>query len=268
MAEQPETAEPTEFPEHPGELEHPGALVLRQDVDRIAVLTLNSPANRNALSRALVAELLGHLEAVSADESLQGVLLRSAHPVFCAGADLKEAQSGDMVEAARTIIALERAIVACPVPVVVQLDGPVRAGGIGLVASADVVVCSRGVSFALTEVRLGLAAAIISIPLKARVEPRALADWSLSAREFSAEEARDGGLVTHICSVENVEQRVERVLDDLRAAVRQGLVEAKMILVSELLDDFDSDGEQMAQTSGRLFHSEAAQAAFRARARR
>lgn len=253
MAEQPARTEP---------------LVLREDVDRIAVLTLNSPANRNALSQALVGQLMAHLEAVSGDESLHGVLLRSAHPVFCAGADLKEAQTVDMVEAARTIIALERAMVACPVPVVVQLDGPVRAGGIGLVASADVVVCSRAVSFALTEVRLGLAAAIISIPLKARVDPRALADWSLTAREFGAEQARDGGLVTQICSSEHVEQRVERVLDDLRGAVRQGLVEAKKILVVELLEAFDRDGEQMAQTSGRLFHSEVAQAAFAARARR
>lgn len=256
------------MPEQPVQTDPPEPLVLREDVDRIAVLTLNSPANRNALSQALVGELMAHLEAVSTDESLHGVLLRSAHPVFCAGADLKEAQTVDMVEAARTIIALERAMVACPVPVVVQLDGPVRAGGIGLVASADVVVCSRGVSFALTEVRLGLAAAIISIPLKARVEARALADWSLTAREFSAEQARDAGLVTHICPGEYVERRVEDVLDDLRAAVRQGLVEAKKILVTELLEDFDRDGEQMAQTSGRLFHSEAAQAAFRARAKR
>lgn len=243
-------------------------LVLREDDDQIAVLTLNSPANRNALSRALVAQLTEHLEAAGADPSLHGVLLRSAHPVFCAGADLKEAMSVDMVETARSVIALQRAIVACPVPVVVRLDGPVRAGGLGLVASSDVVVCSRDVTFALTEVKLGLAAAIISIPLKAKVNPRALADWSLTAREFSALEARDAGLVTSICVAERVDTYVEGVLDDLRGAVRQGLVEAKRILVRELLDHFDAQGELMAQTSGRLFHSDVAQATFRARARR
>ncbi len=243
-------------------------LVLREDDDQIAVLTLNSPANRNALSRVLVAQLTEHLEAAGADPSLHGVLLRSAHPVFCAGADLKEAMSVDMVETARSVIVLQRAIVACPVPVVVRLDGPVRAGGLGLVASSDVVVCSRDVTFALTEVKLGLAAAIISIPLKAKVNPRALADWSLTAREFSALEARDAGLVTSICVAERVDTYVEGVLDDLRGAVRQGLVEAKRILVRELLDHFDAQGELMAQTSGRLFHSDVAQATFRARARR
>lgn len=241
-------------------------LVLREDIDRIAVLTLNSPANRNALSRAMVATLTEGFESASADESLHGVLLQSAHPVFCAGADLKEARTVDMVESARGIIALQRAIAACAVPVVIRLDGPVRAGGIGLVASADVVVCSRDVTFALTEVKLGLAAAIISIPLKAKVAPRALADWSLTAREFSAQEARDEGLVTTICVGERMHNYVEGVLDDLRGAVRQGLVEAKQILVRELLEHFDAEGESMAQTSGRLFHSEVAQATFRARA--
>lgn len=241
--------------------------VLRETVDRIAVLTLNSPANRNALSSALVTALSAELEVVREDEALHGVLLRSSHPVFCAGADLKEAQTVDMVQSARKIIALQRAIADCPVPVVVQLDGPVRAGGIGLVASADVVVSSREVSFALTEVRLGLAAAVISIPLKARVAPRVLADWSLTGRMFTAEEARDAGLVTHITAGEQVHHRVEAVLDDLRSAVRQGLVEAKRILTRDLVAAFDAQGEEMAELSGRLFHSEAAQAAFRARAR-
>ena len=112
------------------------ALVHRADDDRIAVLTLDSPANRNALSRRLVADLAEHLAEAGADESLHGVLLRSSHPVFCAGADLKEAATVDMVESARGIIALQRAIAALPVPVVCRLDGPVRAGGLGLVASS------------------------------------------------------------------------------------------------------------------------------------
>ena len=90
--------------EQPGSTTAVEPLVLREDIDRIAVLTLNSPANRNALSRAMVAELTAALNAASADESLHGVLLQSEHPVFCAGADLK-ARTVDMVESARGIIA-------------------------------------------------------------------------------------------------------------------------------------------------------------------
>ena len=130
------------------------ALVHREDDDRIAVVTLDSPANRNALSRRFVAELTDHLTEAGADESLHGILLRSSHPVFCAGADLKEAARVDMVESARGIIALQRAIVAAPVPVLTRLDGPVRAGGLGLVASSDIVVCADSVTVALLGQRI------------------------------------------------------------------------------------------------------------------
>ena len=184
------------------------ALVHRADHDRIAVLTLDSPANRNALSRRLVADLAQHLAEAGADEALHGVLLRSSHPVFCAGADLKEAATVDMVESARGIIALQRDIADLPVPVVCRLDGAVRAGGLGLVASADVVVCRDDVTFALTEVRLGLAAAVISIPLRARLSPRAASDWFLTGRPVGADEAREQGLVTHVVPADELDERV------------------------------------------------------------
>jgi enoyl-CoA hydratase/carnithine racemase len=244
------------------------ALVHRDDDDRIAVITLDSPANRNALSRRLVAELTAHLAEAGADESLHGVLLRSSHPVFCAGADLKEAATVDMVEAARTIIALQRAIADLPVPVVCRLDGPVRAGGLGLVASADLVVCRDDVTFALTEVRLGLAAAVISISLRARLSPRAASDWFLTGRAVDAGQARQQGLVTHVVPADRVDATVQEVLDDLRAGARQGLVEAKRLLNTDLVAAFDERGDEMARLSGLLFHSAVAQERMAAALRR
>jgi enoyl-CoA hydratase/carnithine racemase len=235
------------------------ALVHRADDDRIAVLTLDSPANRNALSRRLVADLAAQLAEAGADESLHGVLLRSSHPVFCAGADLKEAATVDMVEVARGIIALQRSIAALPVPVVCRLDGPVRAGGLGLVASSDIVVCRDDVTFALTEVRLGLAAAVISIPLRARISPRAASDWFLTGRSVDADEAREQGLVTSVVPADEVDAVTARVLDDLRAGARQGLVEAKRLLNADLVAAFDERGDEMARLSGLLFHSTVAQ---------
>ena len=244
------------------------ALVHRDDDDRVAVLTLDSPANRNALSRRLVAELAEHLTAAGADESLHGVLLRSSHPVFCAGADLKEAATVDMVESARRIVDLQRAIADLPVPVVCRLDGAVRAGGLGLVASADVVVCRDDVTFALTEVRLGLAAAVISIPLRARLSPRAASDWFLTGRSVGTDEAREQGLVTHVVAAAELDAAVGRVLDDLRAGARQGLVEAKRLLNTDLVAAFDAHGDEMARLSGLLFHSAVAQERMAAALRR
>lgn len=244
------------------------ALVQRHDEDRIAVITLDSPANRNALSRRLVAELSQALAEAGADESLHGVLLRSSHPVFCAGADLKEAATVDMVEAARGIIALQRSIAALPVPVVTRLDGPVRAGGLGLVASSDIVVCRDDVTFALTEVRLGLAAAVISIPLRARLTPRAASAWFLTGRQFAAAEALEHGLVTGVVDEAGMDAAVAGVLDDLRAGARQGLVEAKRLLTADLVADFDARGDEMARLSGLLFHSAVAQERMAAALRR
>ena len=244
------------------------ALVHRGDDDRIAFVTLDSPANRNALSQRLVAELTERLTDAAGDESLHGVVLQSSHPVFCAGADLKEAQTVDMVDAARAIIALQRAVVALPVPVVTRLDGPVRAGGLGLVASSDLVVCRDDVSFALTEVRLGLAAAVISIPLRARLSPRAASDWFLTGRSVGAAEAREQGLVTHVAPEDELDAVLAGVLDDLRSGARQGLVEAKRLLTRDLVASFDADGEEMARLSGFLFHSDVARERMAAALRR
>ena len=243
-------------------------LVHRADDDRIAVLTLDSPANRNALSRRMVADLAARIAEAGADESLHGVLLRSSHPVFCSGADLKEALTVDMVETARALIALQRAIADLPVPVVCRLDGPVRAGGLGLVASSDIVVCRDDVTFALTEVRLGLAAATISIPLRVRLTSRAASDWFLTGRTVDAAEAREQGLVTHVVAPDAVDAAVTRVLDDLRAGARQGLVEAKRLLAADLVAAFDERGDEMARLSGLLFHSAVAQERMAAALRR
>lgn len=244
------------------------ALVHRTDEDRVAVLTLDSPANRNALSRRLVADLRAGLDAAAADESLHAVLLRSSQRVFCAGADLREAVEADMVEIGRTIVGLQRAVAATPVPVVARVDGPVRAGGIGLVAAADVVVCAEDANFALTEVRLGLAAAIISIPVLARITPRAASDWFLTGRTFTAAEALEHGLVTRVAPADGMDEAVAAVLEDLRAGERQGLVAAKRMLADPLVAELDARGEEMARTSGRLFHSPVAQARMSAFLRR
>jgi enoyl-CoA hydratase/carnithine racemase len=259
-ADSPAVDQPAADGPTPGVLPSAGdsPLVTRVDEDRIAVITLDSPTNRNALSRRLLAELTDHLRDVDADDSLHGVLLRSSQRVFCAGADLKEAAHVDMVAQARSIIDVQRRIAALPVPVVTRLDGPVRAGGLGLVASSDLVVCRDDVTFALTEVRLGLAAATISIPLRARLTERAAADWFLTGRPFDAAEALAHGLVTRVVDEDGMDAAVAAVLDDLRAGARQGLTVAKRILAADLVAAFDARGEEMARVSGLLFQSELA----------
>ena len=104
------------------------------------------------------------------------MLIRSADRVFCSGADLSEAAGGGMDEGTKALVALQRTTVTHAAPVVTRLAGPVRAGGLGIVAASDVVLCSDDVTFAFTESRLALAPAVISLTVLPRLTSRAAAD--------------------------------------------------------------------------------------------
>lgn len=232
--------------------------------DAVATVTLDSERNRNALSRQLVAELGAHLATADADPTVRAILVRSAGTVFCSGADLSEASDGGMVEGARALIALQRQIAAGDTPVVVELAGPVRAGGLGIVGAADVVVAAESVTFQLTEVRLGLAPAVISVSLLPRFTDRAAADLFLTARRFDATEAVAVGLVTRAVPDEDLSAAVTGVLADLVAGHPQGLRETKRLLNHDLVARIDALGDDLADLSGRLFGSDGAREAMAA----
>lgn len=233
-------------------------------VDGVATVTLDSEHNRNALSRQLVGELSAHLASAEADPEVRAVLVRSAGTVFCSGADLSEASSGGMVEGARALIALQRQIAAGDKPVVVEVAGPVRAGGLGIVGAADIVVAAESVTFKLTEVRLGLAPAVISVSLLPRFTDRAAADLFLTARTFDAAEAVVIGLVTRAVPDQDLQEAVAAVLADLVQGHPQGLRETKRLLNHDLVARIDALGADLADLSGRLFGSDGAREAMAA----
>lgn len=228
--------------------------------DAVATLTLDSPHNRNALSRQLVGELFDGLDRAEQDDTVKVVLLRSADRVFCSGADLSEATGEGMAEGARKIVELQRRIVASPKPVVVRLDGPVRAGGIGIVAASDIAIAAPDATFALTEVRLGLAAAVISLTVFHRMTSRAGSRAVLTGETFDAVRAADWGLVTEVA--DDVDAVVDKVVSDLCKGHPQGLRESKRVVNVELLQKLEARGEEMAELSARLFGSDAAREAM------
>ena len=153
----------------------------------IATITLDSPHNRNALSSQLVTELTDRLRAAHDDASARAVVLTHSGTTFCSGADLSEARSGSMSGTASTLLMLIRAIIDLDKPVIAKIDGNARAGGLGLIAACDIVVAGPGCSFALTEVRLGLAAAVISVALLPRIDARAAGASRVSSPRWSRE---------------------------------------------------------------------------------
>ncbi|MDH2412670.1 enoyl-CoA hydratase family protein [Nocardioides sp. CER19] len=230
--------------------------------DGVATLTLDSPHNRNALSRQLVSELFERLERAAGDDEAKVVLLTSSGRVFCSGADLSEAASGAAEDGPRAIVGLQRAIVAHPKPVVVALAGPVRAGGIGVVAAADIVVAAEEADFALTEVKLGLTPAAISLTVLPRLSSRAAAYACLTGEKFGAAAAAGYGLVTTVAAADALDDEVARVCASLVSGAPQGLRETKALLARPLLANIDAGADDMATLSARLFASDEAREAM------
>jgi enoyl-CoA hydratase/methylglutaconyl-CoA hydratase len=242
----------------------PAELVHYAVSDAVATITLDSPHNRNALSRQLVTELVTHLERAEADADVRVVLVESSGKVFCSGADLSEASTEGMERGTRAIVELQRLIATMDKPVVTKNLGAVRAGGIGIVAAADIAVSAEDATFALTEVKLGLAAAIISLTVHHRMNPRAASLTTLGGEVFSGAEAAAYGLVTKAVPADRLDEEVAALCASLATGAPQGLRESKRILNRDLVARIDALGEEMATTSARLFASAEAREAMTA----
>jgi enoyl-CoA hydratase len=229
----------------------------------VARLTLNSPHNRNALSTTLVSQLHQGLRDATADAAVRAAVLGHTGNTFCAGADLSEgsaATSADpfemAAERARETAALLRAIVESPLPVIVAIDGHVRAGGMGLVGACDIAVAGPRSTFALTEARIGVAPAIISLTLLPKMSARAAARYYLTGETFDAATAAAIGLIT--MAADDVDAAVASLAADIGHASPQGLAASKALTTAAILDGFDRDAERLSADSARLFVSDEA----------
>lgn len=232
------------------------APLVRRHTDRaVTVLTLDSPRNRNALSTALIAELAGALQDTAGDPRVRAVLLTHTGTTFCAGADLKDPRVG---QGPRQLAALMRQMAVLPKPVVAQVRGHVRAGGLGLLAACDISVATGGADYAFTESRLGLAPAVASMPVLAAGDQRAMARYFLTGERFDTAEAIRIGLVTAW------EDTLDGILAGLRAASPQGLAASKELTAAALLQRLGADAPTMAHRSRRLFESAEAAEGLRA----
>jgi methylglutaconyl-CoA hydratase len=206
-----------------------GDRLLRTSYDAgVAHLTLDSPDNRNALSSAMIDQLLESLSVAATDDTVRAVLLDHTGTVFCSGVDLRETAAGGL-----PVSRLGEVLVAvweCPKPVVARIGGAVRAGGLGLVTAADIAVSSIEATFAVTEVRLGLVPAVISATVLRRVGQRAAAELYLTADPVDGRRAAAIGLVTTAVPEAELDATVQRYLASLRVAAPGALAATKRLL--------------------------------------
>ncbi|MGW0282668.1 enoyl-CoA hydratase family protein [Streptomyces sp. NPDC003236] len=222
-------------------------LVSRTRARGVETLSLDATDTRNALSAALVDALSGALADCAEDPGVRAVVLTHTGTTFCAGADLRDPPHPD------ALVDLLRQIVELPRPVVARVTGHVRAGGLGLLAACDITAAATTATFAFTEVRIGVAPAVISLPVMPRADPRALARYYLTGERFDPAEAVRLGLLT--AAADDVDEALAPVLDGLRRSSPQALAETKRLLTARVLETFDRDAADLTALSARLFSS-------------
>jgi methylglutaconyl-CoA hydratase len=199
----------------------------------IATITLDSPANRNALSTALRAQLADALACSAGDDSIRAVVIDHTGPVFCAGMDLTEPP--DAVSELPDI--LER-ISNHPKPIVAKLGGHARAGGIGLLAAADIAVGAQHATFAFTEVRIGVVPAVISVTVLPRLLRHAAHELFLTGEIFDATRANSIGLLNSVVPADQLNSEVNRYTEMLTKGGPQALALTKQLLRGTAPRDF------------------------------
>jgi methylglutaconyl-CoA hydratase len=187
----------------------------------IRTVTLDSPANRNALSSRLLNELERALRDATRDSEVRAIVLTATGTVFCSGADLSERGTA----APNRMPDILNTVHESPVPVIARVNGHARAGGLGLIAACDMAVAPESATFAFTEVRVGVAPAMILVPVLRVMDHRFLSQATLTGERFGAREAAAAGLLSAVTEDEAsldmwVEERTRSIRQSAPGAIR------------------------------------------------
>jgi enoyl-CoA hydratase/carnithine racemase len=245
-----------------------GGALRARSLAGVDILTLDSTGNANALSLDMLAELIDRLGESAAGDG-RALLLEHTGRVFCSGVDMKErarlAKGDDRHSALFTELLC--ALWNFPRPLLCHVDGAVRGGGMGILACADIVVCSAASHFAYSEVRVGVAAALVTAVTLPKVTAGALSPWLLTGERFGAAEALRLGLVAAVA-----DGPAEQALAGELAGLRRGAPHAVAVTKSLIRQFGDIDIrarlEQMGQLSAELFAGEEAREGMAAFAER
>lgn len=240
-------------------------LVHRDVAGGVATITLDSPHNRNALSARLRRELIGHLDAAIADDTVRVIVLTHTGPVFCSGMDLKESRgAGAEQQGVTEVPRILTTLWDSPTPVVARIAGPARAGGVGIVAACDIAVAADAATFAFSEVRIGVVPAVISVTVLPRLLPRAAHELFLTGETFDATRAAAIGLVNSAVPADGLDAEVDRYTGMLRRGAPGALAGAKEMLRRERPASMSEDFAAMNRLSASYFASEEGQEGIRA----
>ncbi len=196
-------------------------ILLRADAGGIATLTLNRPAQRNALSTALMAALQDQIDAIAADRSVRVVIIAANGAAFSGGHDLKEMRANPgrqfqeslFGQCSRLMLSLTR----LPQPVIARVHAPAAAAGCQLVATCDMAVAAEGTTFSTPGVNIGLFCSTPMVALSRAVPRKAAMEMLLTGEVVDAARAREIGLVNRVVAADALDGAVAGIVRSLLA---------------------------------------------------
>jgi enoyl-CoA hydratase/carnithine racemase len=206
------------------------ALIERRDARGVVTLTMNRPANFNALSEEMLGALQAALDRLAKDDSTRVVVLAANGKAFCPGHHLKEMIATPSLDYYRGLFnqcsRVMLGILKLPVPVIARVHGIATAAGCQLVAQCDLAVASSEARFAVSGVNFGLFCSTPSVPLLRNVAPKRGMEMLLTGEFISAQQALDWGLVNRVAAPDQIDAEVAKLVDSIlekpRAAIAMG----------------------------------------------
>jgi methylglutaconyl-CoA hydratase len=205
--------------------------------EQVCRITLNRPDLHNAMNRLLLDELREAFDSIERDE-VRAVVLAGEGKSFSAGADVnwmrasldfsREENVADALALARTFDTIN----ACPVPVIARIQGAALGGGVGLAAVADIVVAADNARFAFSEAKLGIAPAVISPYVLAKIGRSHARALFFTAERFGAERALAIGLVHVVVPHDQLDAEVDRILTEVKSSAPAAIARAKMLIAT------------------------------------
>ncbi|MDP1877409.1 MAG: enoyl-CoA hydratase-related protein [Actinomycetota bacterium] len=197
----------------------------------IATITLNRPDARNRLTAEGMAQLMSAFATAADDPAARLVVLTGSGNTFCSGADLSAATGEGFAGAGPSaLVDLLAAMLDHPKPLIAKVQGHVAGGGNGLVAACDLAVASADARFAFSEVRVGVAPAVISVVCLAVMHRRAAQELLLTGERVDADRVLEAGLLTSVVPAVGLDAAVQGLAEQLMAGGPEALAHTKELL--------------------------------------
>src|SRR5258707_1056699 len=213
-------------------------LVLEQRRGGVAFLTLNRPAQYNALSEEMLAALHATLDALSVEASVRVVVLGGAGKAFCAGHDLKQMKANPSLEYYRRLFddcsRLMMRIQTLPQPVIARIHGTATAAGCQLVAMCDLAVASDDARFAVSGIKVGLFCATPSVALSRNVGRKAAFEMLVTGETIDAAAAVQRGLINRSVPADALDREIDKLAAAIAAKPRSVIAAGKDLFYRQL----------------------------------